>query len=98
MNKSGWRCFLQLCQSAKDDKLLSELFDLLLTHEERASIETRCLIVKALLDQKKPQRQISDELNVSIAKITRGSNEMKRMSPKLTHFLHQVLLSHGATD
>ena len=41
-------------------------------------METRCLIIKALLEKKAPQRQIAEELNVSIAKITRGSNELKR--------------------
>ncbi|OAI48243.1 hypothetical protein AYO45_05210 [Gammaproteobacteria bacterium SCGC AG-212-F23] len=91
MNPKGWRYFLTLCQEAKDEKLLSELFELLLTPEEKASIETRCLIVKALLEQKLPQRRISDNLDVSIAKITRGSNELKRISEKLKHYLQQHL-------
>jgi TrpR family trp operon transcriptional repressor len=91
MNTKGWRCFLDLCLATKDEKMLSELFDLLLTHEEKSSIETRCLIVKALLDQKAPQRQISDTLNVSIAKITRGSNELKRISAKLKNHLKEYV-------
>ena len=91
MNPKGWRCFLDLCLVTKDEKMLSELFDLLLTHEEKSSIETRCLIVKALLDQKAPQRQISDTLNVSIAKITRGSNELKRISAKLKNHLKEYI-------
>lgn len=87
MNHKGWRCFLELCLGAKDEETLSELFDLLLTPEEKSSLETRCLIVEALLDQKKTQRQISEDLQVSIAKITRGSNELKRISPKLRQYL-----------
>lgn len=87
MNQKGWRCFLELCLGAEDEKMLSELFDLLLTPEEKSSLETRCLIVKALLDQQKTQRQIASELQVSIAKITRGSNELKRISPKLKQYL-----------
>jgi TrpR family trp operon transcriptional repressor len=91
MKQDGWRCFLNLCKAAKDEKTLTSLFDLLLTHEEKESLETRCLIIKALLDQEIPQRQISEALNVSIAKITRGSNELKRTSPKLKTFLKEHL-------
>jgi TrpR family trp operon transcriptional repressor len=63
----------------------------LFTAEERSSLETRCLIIKALLDQKRTQREISEDLNVSIAKITRGSNELKRISPKLREYLQDTL-------
>lgn len=88
---NGWNCFLELCRAAEDDKVLSELFDLLLTPEEKESIETRCLIIQALLAHKKPQRQISSDLHVSIAKITRGSNELKRISAQLKQFLQRKL-------
>ncbi len=87
MNKEGWRCFLNWCSATQDKALLTELFDCLLTPEEKESIETRCLIVQALLDQEKPQRQISEDLKVSIAKITRGSNQLKRISEKLKKYL-----------
>ena len=87
MNADGWRCFLNWCSATQDKELLTELFDCLLTPEEKESIETRCLIVQALLQQEKPQRQISEELKVSIAKITRGSNQLKRISSKLKTFL-----------
>ena len=87
MNSAGWRCFLNWCSGTQDPSLLTELFDCLLTPEEKESIETRCLIVQALLDQEKTQRQISEELKVSIAKITRGSNQLKRISPNLKSYL-----------
>lgn len=92
MNQKGWRCFLELCQAATDEKILTELFDLLLTPEEKASLETRCLIIEALLQHKVPQRQLAENLQVSIAKITRGSNELKRITPKLKKFLEQQFL------
>ncbi len=92
MNQEGWHCFLNLCSLAKDEKILSEVLDLLLTPEEKSSIETRCLIIKALLTAEKPQRQISEDLHVSIAKITRGSNELKRISEKLLRYLQNILL------
>ena len=93
MEKIGWHCFLNLCLATQNDKMLSELFDLLLTPEEKSSIETRCLIVQALLDQKISQRKISETCNVSIAKITRGSNELKRISPQLKRYLMKTLFN-----
>ena len=87
MNSDGWRCFLNWCSGTQDKQLLTELFDCLLTPEEKESIETRCLIVRALLDQEKTQRQISEDLKVSIAKITRGSNQLKRISNQLKSYL-----------
>lgn len=92
MSQKGWQYFLELCLAAEDKNILSELLDLFLTPEEKSSIETRCLIIKALLEQKKTQRQISEDLHVSIAKITRGSNELKRISPKLIRYLEKNLL------
>ena len=59
------------------------------TQEEKESIATRCLIVVELLKQEKTQRAIAEYSHVSIAKITRGSNELKRMPPKLIEFLRK---------
>lgn len=87
MHNNGWQGFIKLCLSAKDEHLLSELLEVFLTHEERASIETRYLIVQALLDNQKSQRDISRDLKVSISKITRGSNELKRVPPLLKQYL-----------
>ncbi|NNM59763.1 MAG: trp operon repressor [Legionellales bacterium] len=87
MDKDGWQGFLELCLAAKDKQILSELFVLLLTAEEKASLESRYHIIKSLLEQKKSQRQIAEDFNVSIATITRGSNELKRISPALREFL-----------
>ena len=91
MNEDGWRYFLKLCMGTKDEAVLSELFELLFTHEEKTGMDTRCLIIKELLDKQKNQRQMSADLNVSIAKITRGSNELKRRSPALLRYLQDNL-------
>lgn len=88
INQDGWRYFLKLCTGTKDEAILSELFELLFTPEEKTGMETRCLIIKELLDKQKNQRQMSADLNVSIAKITRGSNELKKRSSKLLCYLH----------
>lgn len=93
MNKKGWQCFLTILHSTHDEKMLSELLELLLTPEEKSSLETRCLIIQALLDNKKTQREISKDLAVSIAKITRGSNELKRISAKLKAHLKNIFFN-----
>ena len=91
MNQDGWHYFLTLCMGTQDEKVLSELFELLFTPEEKTGMETRSLIIKELLQKQKSQRQISADLNVSIAKITRGSNELKRRSPQLLQYLQENL-------
>ena len=87
MNQMGWRSFIKMCLATKHEKMLSSLFDLLLTQEERENLALRCLIVTEILKHKKTQRDIAEDLHVSISKITRGSNELKRMPPKLIEFL-----------
>lgn len=91
MQQTGWKEFLKLCLEAKDEQTLDTIFDLLLTPEERESIATRILIVKSLINQKKPQREIAQDLKVSIAKITRGSNELKRINAKFKKYLEEKL-------
>ena len=81
--KDGWQGFLKLCQEARSEKELDELFWLLLTPEEREDIKTRFLIVQELVRGKKTQREIAKDLGVSIAKITRGSNFIKLISKDL---------------
>jgi TrpR family trp operon transcriptional repressor len=90
--KEGWKQFIALCQEARDDKALSSIFDLLLTAEEKENIAMRCLIVRELLSQQRTQREIAKEFNVSIAKITRGSNEIKRMKEPFIEYIKSKLI------
>lgn len=90
---SGWDEFIALCLSAKKPDMLSAVLDVFLTPEERKDIATRCLIVKALLAKQQTQREMAKELQVSIAKITRGSNELKRLDANLLRFLKQKLVA-----
>jgi TrpR family trp operon transcriptional repressor len=91
MNDAGWRRFIKLCLATKNEKTLALLFDLFLTPEEKESLASRCLIIEELLKQQKTQRDMAEDLKVSIAKITRGSNELKRMPTKLIEFLQEHL-------
>lgn len=90
--KSNWKSFLTLCLKAKSPDELSSLFDCFLTIEEREAITDRYTIVKALLESKLTQRDMSEKLKVSIAKITRGSNALKAIDPKLKSFLEKNIV------
>lgn len=86
---SHWKLFLKLCLKTHDAEALSKLLDCFLTHEEINAITDRFSIIKALLEKKQTQREMSESLHVSIAKITRGSNAMKLIDPKLKVFLEK---------
>ena len=73
----GWWQFLELCAGLKNKNDLDELFTLLLTYDEREDIAGRYLIIRELLKGELTQREMADQLGVSIAKITRGSNFLK---------------------
>lgn len=94
INQAGWRSFIKLCLAAKNEKMLSSLFNLFLTSDEKDSLAMRTLLIIELLKKNKTQREISKDLNISIAKITRGSNELKRMPPKLIDFLKKNTLKN----
>jgi TrpR family trp operon transcriptional repressor len=63
----------------------------MLTIEEQETIASRFLIVKALLEAKASQREISEELKVSIAQITRGSNALKIIPAKFKSHLKELI-------
>ena len=63
------------------------IFDVFLTAEERNAIDGRFAIVKELLSKNLTQREISAKHKVSIAKVTRGSNDLKRLNSKAIEFL-----------
>lgn len=85
--KNGINGFLDLCLHCKDRKALDELLTFFLTQEEKTNIANRFLITNELLKNEKTQRDIAKKLKVSIAKITRGSNELKRTHPELLRLL-----------
>lgn len=90
-DKSGWKEFLKLCTKIKSVDELDQLFKLMLTIEEQETIASRFLIIKALLEAKAPQREISEDLKVSIAQITRGSNALKIVNPRFKDALKALI-------
>lgn len=85
-SQKGWQGFLELCEKAQE-KEREELFSLFFTYEEKEDLAGRYMIIKALLDEDLTQREIAEQSGVSISKITRGSNALKIISPKLLNFL-----------
>lgn len=87
----AWRCFLNFIGKMKSIENLDEAFGLFLTFEERKAIADRYNIVKELLKEEKTQRVIAEDLQVSIAKITRGSNSLKTISEKQKKLLKKMM-------
>lgn len=92
MKSKGWREFLALCRHTNSDEQLASLLDLLLTLDEKEQLAMRVNLLQALLTGEKTQRVIAEELKVSIAKITRGSNALKTISPELKAYLQKELI------
>lgn len=89
--KDGWQEFLKLCLEIKTPKELNDLFNLFMTIEEKETLSSRFLIVKSILEEELTQREISEKHKVSIAQITRGSNALKIIPPKLREKLKSHL-------
>lgn len=85
--EDGWWRFIDLCQKTTTRKTFIELLMLFLTHEERDDIAKRYLLIKALLEDKLTQREIAEQYDISISKITRGSNALKIVPDDLRRFL-----------
>lgn len=90
--KDGWYGFLELCSKIKDPESFDSFFSLFLTFEERETMGSRFLIIKALLEGQLTQREIAETYKVSIAQITRGSNALKGMDPNFKKFLEKKLM------
>lgn len=67
------------------------LLPLLLSPEEMTAINSRVIVYKALMEGQLSQREIAKTYNVSIATITRGSNNLKAMSPAQRQLLQQAI-------
>lgn len=88
----GFNDFIALTHASKNEKELALLFDFLMTPEEKENFATRVSLIKELLKKQKTQRDIAEHLNISIAKITRGSNALKQLDEKMLERLEKFLL------
>ncbi len=81
MSKELWPDVLNLIHSQSDAEAMNHVLEVLLTPEEQSSIASRLAIMRALMKGDSSQRAIAADLDVSIAKITRCSTTLKRLSP-----------------
>ncbi len=97
IDDDGWRPFIELCARIKSPKQLNVFLDLFLTIEEKETLASRYLILKALVEGKLTQRQIAEKFGVSISQITRGSNALKIIGADLRKFLEDHATDHETT-
>jgi len=95
LQSKGWDDFLTLFERAGSKAVLNELCGLLFTLEEKEQLSLRVELVNELLKGEKTQREISRDLNISIAKITRGSNALKTSSESLKKFIKESVELKG---
>jgi TrpR family trp operon transcriptional repressor len=89
-NLKIWSQFLSTTEKLNSAEL-DLWFDILLTPAEKEDIKDRLEILKGLLEDSLSQRELAESLGVSISKITRGSNALKRMSNAKKQWLKQCL-------
>ncbi|MBY5922837.1 trp operon repressor [Ferrimonas balearica] len=92
MENVRWQSVLDLVAQPRASEDTALLFGLLLSHDERESIGGRLAVFRALLDGQMSQRQIAASLGVSIATITRASNNLKTMSEAERALLSRLIL------
>lgn len=80
---------LELAELAQKANVLDDFFGLIFTPQEYEQLQKRYALIEALVKDELPQREISKQLQVSIAKITRGSNALKLLDPTLREILEQ---------
>lgn len=69
-----------LLAKIEQPKEVETILSILLTPNEQSCLKTRLEILQELIKDHLPQREIAQKLKVSIAKITAGSKEVKKMS------------------
>lgn len=91
---TDWQAIETLFQLAAQEGREGQLWQLLLTEDEREQLLTRANIFHALMEGKLSQRKICDALGVGIATITRGSHALKQEDDAskawLLHLLNQT--------
>ena len=86
----GLKRFFTMLSKAEMEADLIALFDCFFTPEELAALSLRVNVVKALLDGELSQREIAKQLKTSISKVTRGSRQLKNISPELMQQLGRL--------
>ncbi|PIE48110.1 MAG: transcriptional regulator [Gammaproteobacteria bacterium] len=76
--KAAYQYLLMLLAENNDTKNLSQILEALLTDKEQHELANR-LRIFALLQQGRPQREISEKLGVGIATVSRGAKAYQQL-------------------
>ncbi|NRB23509.1 trp operon repressor [Shewanella sp.] len=90
--RAQWGLVLEKVVNHHDHNALLELFELLLTEDERSAIASRLKVFQALLKGDLSQRQIAGEFQISIATVTRCSNYLKNMTEEQRERIKLLIL------
>jgi len=82
----------ELFGAISSEESVALILPLLLSAEELNAINSRALVYKELLLGQRSQREIAKIHNISIATITRGSNNLKSMSIEEKQLLQTLLI------
>lgn len=92
--EKDWRQLIGLFCKMQDPVEMEKLLLLFLTINEREYLVDRFRIIRALLQGTLTQREIAEQCHVSIAKITAGSNELKRTPVELKEMIKKSIQNH----
>ena len=99
VHDKSWQSFLNLCRQLESTEELDQMLRFFLTVEELQALAGRYRIIKALLKGQDSQRKMAEALQVSIAKITRGSNGLKQQPDEFKQRLTALMEQHNqSTD
>jgi TrpR family transcriptional regulator, trp operon repressor len=94
MDEEGWWKWIELLVAVQRTEEMDEMLHLFLTESEREAIADRYQLVKELIRGEKSQRQIADDLGLSISKVTMGSKAVRIISSPLRRTL-EVRMGHA---
>lgn len=91
MSTNSYQSLLNHLASCSDSNAIDALFSALLTHKEQQEIANRIYIFD-LLERGVTQREISEQLGVGIATVSRGAKAMQ------THDVNALLSTHRMSN
>jgi TrpR family trp operon transcriptional repressor len=97
LNIAGFKEMCRALAKVKNESLIYDFFECILTPSERKSIAERWLLVREI-DRGMPQREIAKMFSMSLCKITRGSRELKKEGSAFKKIFNLVPRSAGKKE
>ena len=92
MPNSGWQQLFTVFEKTENSNSRLQFFETFTTQKERNALATRVEVAKALLAGKESQRDIAKRLNICIATVTRGSQNLKSLDKRDRNLLKSLML------